>query len=613
MTAAATVTVDFAAETARFRAELERVNARLRGVESNFKSIQDFGKNLLGAVSIAGLAAFVKTAADAADVLGKTADRLGIASERLTVFQIAAKNTGIEVATANALLQEAQKRLGEASTGSGAAAKTIEALGLKYKDLKDLQPDQLFLAYGDAIAKLSTKQEQAAAAADLFGKKGVESLGFILQGRGAIDEAAAFVDKYGLALSRIEIGQIEAAGDSISNLGLLSQGAGQRIAVGLSPFIQAFSESLAEATGSTTILQDAVSVLGGAGYIGLRIFANAAYTLQAAFFGLAAAGAKYYSFITFGDVAESFRASAKENLAKAEAALLEVKNEEQINAGLAAIYENSRVRAEAAVAKSQAANTPLGVTTLSTDFGGDFGATEQQQNDAKLAIQADYDTARIAAAQAVSDELAVIEGKQVFVHADVNRLIGEDIARTEAATLAVKQGAFDTTVSLLAAFGAKSKAAAKLQVAINKAQSIAEAIQNTRVAVTAALKTGDPYTRIPRAIAIGVFGALQIAAIAKTGFNEVGNIDANGGSAPIGSPTNPVFTQRPEDAPGNVGSVGGGPAQQRGSIQVVINGNFFSSRETVNYLMERLKEEINDKDVVLFSANSQQARELVVP
>lgn len=608
MTAAATVTVDFAAETARFRAELERVNERLRRVEGNFKAIQQFGKNLLGAVSVAGLAAFVRTSADAADVLGKTADRLGIASERLTAYQIAAKNTGVEVETANGLLQESQKRLGEASLGQGAAAKTLEALGLKYKDLKDLQPDELFLKYGDALAKLSSKQEQAAAAADLFGKQGVQSLSFILQGRDAIDSATQFVNRYGLALSRVEIGQIEAANDSIGNLGTIAQGAGQRIAVGLSPFLQAFTDSMAEATGSTTLLQDTVSVLGGAGYVALQIFANAAKVLEATFFGIAGAAAKAFSFVTFGDVAESLRASSEVNLGKAQAALLSIQSEEQILAGLTAVYENSRIRAEEAAAKSALANKPIGETTLSTDFQGEL-LREQEKNAQLLALDAEFGAARIAAAQTVAAELATIMSEQPRVQGDINALTVKENERAEAANLALREQGFAAAGSLLSAFAQKSKTAAKLQVAVDKARALAQAIINTKAGITLQLTSGDPYTAIPRAIAAGVFGALQIAAIVKTGFNESGAIDSNGGRAPIGSPTNPVFTQRPEEAPGNVGSLGT-PAQQRGSVQIVVNGNLFTGRETVNYLLERFREEINDKDVVLFSGSSQQAREL---
>lgn len=609
MATAGTITVDFAAETARFRAELERVNERLRRIEGGYKRIEDFGKKLFAGASVGVAGAFIKSSADAADALGKTADRLGIASERLTVFQLAAKNTGLEVETANTLLKEAQKRLGEASTGQGEAAKTMKALGLQYKDLKNLQPDELFLAYGDAIAKLGTKQEQAAAAADLFGKQGSEALNFILQGRGAIDEATEFVNRYGLALSRVEIGQIEAANDSIGNLANIAQGAGQRIAVGLSPFVQAFTDALGEATGSTTILQDAVSVLGGAGYGALQLFANAARVLQAAFFGVAAAVSQALSFVTFGDVSESLKAAAQANLLKADAALQNVKSLGQIQEGLAAIYDNSRQRAEEAVAKAQAA-AALGNATLSDQFGGDTEfLSEQEKNQQLLDLDAAFNAARVEAAQAVSSELARIQGEQVYVHGDVNQLILEDQQRAEEANLALRQQGFDGATSLLAAFAQKSKTAAKLQVAVDKARALAQAILNTKAGITLQLTSGDPYTAVPRAIAAGVFGALQIAAIVKTGFNESGSIDANGGRAPIGSPTNPVFTERPENAPGNVGSLGT-PAQERGSVQIIVQGNLFTGRETVNYLLDRFREEINDKDVVLISNTSQQAREL---
>jgi hypothetical protein len=605
---AGTLAIDFAAETARFRAELERVNDRLRRVEGAFGQIQKAAKQFIGGLSVAAFGAFIKSSADAADELGKTADRLNIGAERLKKFQIAAENTGVSVETANGLLTTAQKRLGEAAAGGGAAAKTIAALGLNVKELQRLSPDELFIKYSEAINQLKDRNEQAAAATDLLGNSAAEALNFVKSAGSAVDDASAFVDKFGLALSRVEIGQIEAANDSLGNLKKVADGTGQRLALGLAPFVKAIGDSLLEATGSTNLLQDALSVIGGAGYVAVQILANTAHLAEAAFFGLAAAAARVLQFLTFGDVSEAFKASVDANLAKADAALQKIKSEQQILQGLEKVFDDSLSASIAAEEAKRVAAAGGGTKTLAEEDFANQLSIRELQNQQLLTLEDDQSAAIIAAQQRVTASLDEELAKQVQIHGSYNDVILRQEQAAEQARVELKQFGYNAAVAILAAFAGKSKTFAKLQVAINKAETIALAIQNTKAAITHQLKTGDPYTAKARAVAVGIFGALQVAAIAKTGFNEIGAISDSGG-APIGSPTNPVFTQDPSEAPGNIGSVAGKQAGQS-VIQLVINGNFFQTKDTVNFLVERLREELNDKDVVLFSPSSQQALQL---
>lgn len=612
MAVAGTVAIDFAAETARFRAQLDDVQRRMGRLENAFGQVGDIAKRFLGGLSVAALGSFVKQAADAADELGKTADRLNIGAESLKKFQVAAENTGVATAQANNLLQTAQKRLGEAAAGGGAAAKTLGLLGLNVKDLQKLKPDELFLAYSDALRQVKDRNEQVAAASDLFGNSAADALNFILQGRDALGSATEFVDKYGLALSRVEIGQIEAANDALGDLQKISAGVGQQLAVAFAPFVTAIAESFKESAAQGGKLNAVVSVLGGAGVVAVGIFKNALHTLEAAFFAVAAGGARVLQFITFGDLSKSFEAAVTANLQRADAALQKIKSEQQIVQGLEKIFDDSLQRSLDAQeqARQREEQQRAGTKTLAEQDFADQLNIRALQLEAMAQLENDFRATQINDAATVSAEVRSILDNEEQYRVDRNARILEEERRNQEAINQVKQFGFDTASLLLSALAQRSKTFAKLQVAYNKAQSIAEAIQNTKVAVTAALKTGDPYTRIPRAIAIGAFGALQVAAIAKTGFNEVAAIDSNGG-APLGSPTNPVFTQDPANAPGNLG--GSGPANSPlpgAAIQVVVNGNFFSSRETVNFLIDRLREELNDKDIVLFNNTSQQALEI---
>jgi hypothetical protein len=605
------VTVDFAAETARFTAELKQVNARLKGLEGGFESVKRVAQGFLAGVSVRAIGGFIASSAAAADELGKTADRLGESTEGLKSFQLAAVDAGVELGTANKLLSESQKRLGEAASGSGEAAKYIKLLGLNVRDLQAKSPVELFETYSEAIGQLSTKSEQLAAASALMGKAAAESIGFIQGGAAAVSDAAAFVDKYSLALNRVDTAKIELAGDAVGRLSTYAEAAGQRIAAGLSPFVSAFADQLLGAAENTEVLQTRAEQFGVVAYTAFQIVGNAARVLQAAFFGIAAAGASILQFLTFGDVSESFAAAVDANLEKANTALLQVKSIADIQAGIAATLEQARADAEAAVAKQKESAVTGTLTLGDADVRFDV-AQQNAEMMAQIAVgaaehQKQLDTQVTEHLQAEYEQRSLIAANYA---AGTNAFTRAEAAREQEAQQAIidaRNGAASAGMDALQAYAGQSKSAAKALVAINKARAIASAIQNTYQGATLQLTTGDPYTAVGRAAAVVAFGIAQVAAIMKTGYGELSAINASPtGGAPIGSPTNPVYTQ-PQQTTSD--EQGGGQSV----LAVHIHGNFFGSRETVNYLIDQFRTEINTRDVVLFSPESRQAQEIAQP
>jgi hypothetical protein len=607
---AATVTIDFAAETAKFNAGLKEVNSRLKNLEGGFASVTNIAKGFLGGLSIAAIGNFIKSSAAAADALGKTADRLGESTEGLKAFQLAATGAGVDLGTANKILSESQKRLGDAAGGSGEAAKFIKLLGLNIKDLQTKSPVELFETYSEAIGQLSTRSEQVAAASALMGKAAAESFGFISQGAGAVSDAATFVDKYALALNRVDTAKIELAGDAVARLQTYSEAAGARIAAGLSPFVTALADDLLGASDSTLVFQERAEQFGAVAYTAFQIVANAARTLQAAFYGIAAAGAKVLSFVTWGDVSESFQASVDENLRKADEALGKVKSIEEIQARIINALEKSRDDAAAAAAKGKDIKT--GTLTIAPESDAVFDNATLFANVQKtLADEVAAHNKQVESEVTAHflEELRIRElqaraaagGRNAFTDAEA-----EAEQKAQASIKQARNDALNSGMDALQAYAGESKKSAKALVVINKARALANAVMNTYEAATNQLKGGDPYTAVARAAIVVAFGMAQVAAIMKTGYGEVSAINASSsGGAPIGSPSNPVYTQPQSDDR----KAGGGES----TLQVTINGNFFGSRETVDYLMEQFREEINNRDVVLFSSSSRQAQELSAP
>jgi hypothetical protein len=172
-------------------------------------------------------------------------------------------------------------------------------------------------------------------------------------------------------------------------------------------------------------------------------------------------------------------------------------------------------------------------------------------------------------------EAAVIESEQIILEARTN--------------------AQNAALGLMQAFAGRSKAVAIALVAINKALAIAQAIQNTGVAVTRALMV-DPTGALAARVAL--LGKIQIALIAATAFAEGSQIVASpGAGAPIGSPTNPVFTND-QNGEQQVG------AAIQPATQIFING--LISQDLIDDLVEQLKDR-DRRGVVIFSGGGNQA------
>ena len=631
MASAGTVTVDFSAETARFTAELQKVNSRLKGIEGSFKSLGRVAKAAMGAFSAGALVAFVKSAANAADELGKASDKIGITTSGLRAFEIASTEAGVSIESTSKLLLESQKRLGEAAAGTGEAAKFIKLLGLNVKELQQLAPDELFKTYATAINGLSNRGEQLAAAQALMGKASREAFNLIQAGSPAFDEAAQFVERFALALDRVSIKQIEQANDQMGRLGMISQGAGQQIAAGLAPFVEAFSLAVQDATGSTEGFKTAATIVGATVQTAFAIAENAARSLQAAFFTVAAGVAAAMrelveTAITAKTFLESPRAffspqvqaalkagiengtasltaSVEANLTKAKDALSQIQSIEQIQSGIIANLEASRARAEAAVAEQAARDAAAKAGGLTLGGEDAIGLTQQQNFD----LINDAAAAAAEARKAIEADLTDFTIGELTRRSEASQNIRDFEMASEQAAMnfmaMVRQNAFTSILGGLQAFAGKSKKIAIALVAVNKGMAIAKAVQDGFVAVQAALAWVPWPANLAAAAQMKVMTALNVAGIAASGIGQIQSINSSGGAA-LGSQVNPVFTS-PQGADQQFG------ATSQRTLQVIVQGNVIGNRQFIDDLIENIKDAVDDRDVVLISNTSRNAKELV--
>jgi hypothetical protein len=134
-----------------------------------------------------------------------------------------------------------------------------------------------------------------------------------------------------------------------------------------------------------------------------------------------------------------------------------------------------------------------------------------------------------------------------------------------------------------------------------KALAIAQTIWSTGTAIMKAMAEVPYPANIAAAAGVAIMGAAQLANIMKTNVGSGGSIAGAkggtvGGSTPM-TPDNMPATAPPTDAYKNV-------------AQVIIQGNVFSSQETADWIVGKISEAVNNRDMVFIAGNSRQALEL---
>ena len=245
------LTVDLTLASQKFEAGVKRVNARVatmrRHIASATASMGGMQARVAGLVGAAGLAALVSNSLKSADAIGKMSDRLGIATEDLSAFHHLAQLNGESSENFDKSLQKMTRSIGEFGRDFGTGKKAFEDLGISIEDLQGKNPAQQFQIIGDAIKGVGDKTQQASLAADIFGRSGIDLLNTINQGSEGFERAKAEVEKYGLAISRVDASKIEAANDALLRSQQALKGVSLAATVELAPVIEEVADKFTEA------------------------------------------------------------------------------------------------------------------------------------------------------------------------------------------------------------------------------------------------------------------------------------------------------------------------------------------------------------------------------
>ena len=154
------------------------------------------------------------------------ADQLGVTFDRFQAMQFGFAGVGVEADQLTRALTKLNDAIGQVLTSGEDAPKDVveafERLGISVKDVQSVagDTDQVLQMVADGMARLGTRTEQTAAAADLFGLKNTKLIAELAKGGGAIRDYSSAAERSGAVLDR-ELGPAyDAAGDRLAQLTL---------------------------------------------------------------------------------------------------------------------------------------------------------------------------------------------------------------------------------------------------------------------------------------------------------------------------------------------------------------------------------------------------------
>ena len=184
------------------------------------------GGVLLGVTAVAtAFAAMGKKAFDALDEIGKTADRTGIAAEKLQALRLGAVESGASVEDLNKAMEKFAKNIGDVLVkGTGEATYALDKMGIRLRDnggrLKTT--DTLLTEVVTGIGKLGSESERASTLMALFGKPGLKLNWVLGKGAEAMEAWTTKAKEMGIIVDARAIKAVENFNDRFTELKFIS-------------------------------------------------------------------------------------------------------------------------------------------------------------------------------------------------------------------------------------------------------------------------------------------------------------------------------------------------------------------------------------------------------
>jgi hypothetical protein len=200
----------------------------------------------IATAAIAGLgaaAAGLKSLEGELESLTNTATKLGVSFQFVETLKQSSEMAGVSFGTVNTAMTRLLRTLAGADEESKKAAKSLEAVGLSFDDIKGKDSEEQIRLIAERLNGIEDPAKRAAAATAVFGRAGAELLP-AFQNLAAGEKT---LERFNARIADIDRDRILALGDSFDAVGAATKGFGNEV---LTPFIGTV-QSLSDGFAST--------------------------------------------------------------------------------------------------------------------------------------------------------------------------------------------------------------------------------------------------------------------------------------------------------------------------------------------------------------------------
>lgn len=260
-------------DSSSFESGLKRAQAGL-GRFNKTATISFAAVAAAGAAAASALGLLVLKAANNADALSKTAQKIGVATEALSRLKYAADFSDVSLEQLSTGLGKLSKNMLDVATGSkGPAATAFAALGVSVTDAtgKLRDTDQVFTDIADKLSRMEDGALKTALAQRVFGKSGADLIPLLNEGAAGLKRFADESDRTGNTISTQTGKAAEKFNDTIALVGKALDGVANRVMVAALPAMQSFADTLTSPAFQQAAADWGAGIVGVLDWIAQRI------------------------------------------------------------------------------------------------------------------------------------------------------------------------------------------------------------------------------------------------------------------------------------------------------------------------------------------------------
>lgn len=238
----------------------DRASQALRAISTSFDSVLGLAGKVTGAFAaitgislgapVAGLAAMVKSTAEAQDGLLKMSQKAGISVESLSGLGYAAKLAGADTETLVKASKALSQNIVDAGREANQSTTVFGGMGIAIKDAAGglRATDQILLDVAGKFSGMEDGANKSALAVKLFGKSGLDLIPFLNQGKDGIQALTKEAERLGIVVSTDAAMASERFNDNLERMSMAAEGLKRSIGNAALPLVNEFAQQLTDAS-----------------------------------------------------------------------------------------------------------------------------------------------------------------------------------------------------------------------------------------------------------------------------------------------------------------------------------------------------------------------------